>query len=122
MITHMAEKGLSASFIQAQSRHKSLDMVQRYTHLSQKSVRDAYDLAFTRQTHAQPTPQPATPESAQKRNVPARKAKSVESLKERLLELYLDGKLSDDKIGRLEKLLTMLDGPGAKEPHLEGYA
>ena len=54
--------------------------------------------------------------------MPAIRAKSDVSIKERVLELYRDGKLSDDGIGRLEKLLTMLDGPGAKAPHLEGYA
>ena len=122
MITHMAEKGLSAQFIQAQSRHKSLDMVQRYTHLSEKSVRDAYDLAFAKRTDAQPTPTPQTSESAQKRNMPARNARSEVSVKDRLLELYLDGKISDDKIGRLEKLLIMMDGQREKASQFEGYA
>jgi len=47
MATHMAEKGLPAPLIQAQTGHKRLDDVQKYIHLSQKSVRDAYDSAIT---------------------------------------------------------------------------
>ena len=43
MITHMAERGLSAPLIQAQSRHKSMDMLQKYIHLSQEVVREAYE-------------------------------------------------------------------------------
>ena len=45
-ITHMAEKGIQPYYIQAQSRHKSLDMVQKYIHLSEESVRTEYDRAF----------------------------------------------------------------------------
>ena len=118
MITHMAEKGLSASFIQAQSRHKSLDMVERYTHLSAQSVRVAYDKVFSKK-------EPIENEtSAQKPNTPPENGKSSRSeLKERILGLYLDGKISDDKIGKIEKLLSILDGPKAQEkaPHLDGY-
>lgn len=122
MITHMAEKGLSASFIQAQSRHKSLDMVQRYTHLSEKSVRDAYDSAFAKKTQAKAIAPPKTVESAQKpQQEPATSSKADNSFKERLLELYLDGKLSDDKLSRLEKLFSKMDGPREKAPHFEGY-
>jgi integrase/recombinase XerD len=117
MITHMAEKGLSASFIQAQSRHKSLDMVQRYTHLSEKSKRVAYDQVFSKKVPIEEET------SAQKPSKPSeeRRAEKID-LKERILEAYLDGKISDDKIGKLEKLISMLDGPGRKEPQIEGYA
>jgi len=45
-ITVMAEKGISPYSIQAQSRHKSLDMVMKYIHTSQQIVRDDYDKAF----------------------------------------------------------------------------
>ena len=121
MITHMAEKGLSASFIQAQSRHKSLDMVERYTHLSAKSVRVAYDNVFSRQSPIEETI------SAQKQSKPSENVKSEKSVKERFIEAYLDGKVSEDmisndKIGKLEKLLSVLDGPREKAPHFEGYA
>jgi integrase/recombinase XerD len=116
MITHMAEKGLSASFIQAQSRHKSLDMVERYTHLSAQSVRVAYDKVFSRQ---EPTEEEI---GAQKPSVPVEKASSERSIKDRILEAFLDGKISEDKIGKLEKLFSMLDGPRDKAPHFEGYA
>jgi len=117
MITHMAEKGTSAPFIQAQSRHKSLDMVQRYTHLSQQSVRMAYDKVFSRAKPAEGE------KSAQKPSVQSERDKNTTpSLKERILEAFLEGRISDDKIGRLEKLLTMLDGPREKAPHFEGYA
>ncbi len=117
MITHMAEEGLPAQMIQAQSRHKSLDMVQRYTHLSQQSVRLAYDKVFSKQ---EPT---AREIIAQKPSVQPEKRKSDSSeLKERILEAFLDGKISEDKIGRLEKLLSMLDGHPAKAVNIEGYA
>lgn len=116
MITHMAEKGLSASFIQAQSRHKSLDMVQRYTHLSQQSVRLAYDKAFSRK-------EPAEPENgAQKQSVPAEKVMTERAdPRDRILESYLEGKISD---GTLEKLLSMLDGQQVRgnAVSMNGYA
>ena len=117
MITHMAEKGLSASFIQAQSRHKSLDMVERYTHLSAQSVRVAYDKVFSRQ---EPVEEKT---SAQKQSKPIEKEKSDKvDIKERILEAFLDGKISEDKIGKLEKLLSAMDGPRDKALHFEGYA
>jgi len=123
MITHMAENGISASFIQAQSRHKSLDMVQRYTHLHEKSVRDAYDCVFAKKKPVDRNTAPKDLERAQEQgNAPARSAKSDGSLKDRLLERYLHGDLSDDKLGRIEKLFSMLDGPKDKTPHFEGYA
>jgi site-specific recombinase XerD len=121
MITHMAEKGLSASFIQAQSRHKSLDMVERYTHLSAQSVRVAYDKVFSKQ---EPIEEKT---SAQKQSRPPEALKSEKSVKERFIEAFLDGKISEDmisdkNIGKLEKLVSMMDGPKDKAPHFEGYA
>jgi site-specific recombinase XerD len=101
MITHMAEKGLSASFIQAQSRHKSLDMVQRYTHLSEKSVRDAYDSVFSRR---EATNGSAPEKSAQKEEV---RSETSENRRDRALELFLDGKISN---GELEQILTRMNG------------
>ncbi len=100
MITHMAEKGLSASFIQAQSRHKSLDMVQRYTHLSQKSVRDAYDKAFNGVEVEVAIPKPPTPEP---RPAPG---PMYADLRERVLAKYLDGEIDDSK---LEYILSHID-------------
>jgi site-specific recombinase XerD len=110
MITHMAEKGLSASFIQAQSRHKSLDMVQRYTHLSQKSVRDEYDRAFNGDAPKPVVPIPSIPkpETAQG------PMHADNNLRERILEGYLDGKISDEK---MTYLLAQLDhAPIAPKP------
>jgi len=117
MITHMAEKGLSASFIQAQSRHKSLDMVQRYTHLSQKSVRDAYDRAFNGDEVEVAVPKPPMPTPT-----PAQGPTHADgnNLRERILEKYLDGKIDDS---RLEMLLAQLDHvPIAPKPNaIAGY-
>jgi site-specific recombinase XerD len=45
-ITHMAEKDISPYSIQAQSRHKSLDDVMKYIHMSQKKTTDDYNKAF----------------------------------------------------------------------------
>jgi hypothetical protein len=102
MITHMAEKGLSASFIQAQSRHKSLDMVQRYTHLSQKSVRDAYDRAFNGDAPEVAVPKPPTPAPK-----PAPGPMYADgNLREKVLAKYLDGEIDDSK---LEKMLSLID-------------
>jgi hypothetical protein len=84
----MAEKGLSAPFIQAQSRHKSLDMVQRYTHLSQQSVRQAYDRVFSKQEPA------AEDEDAQKERMPAEEKSDGLDKKEKVLDLFLDGQKS----------------------------
>jgi len=99
MITHMAEKGLSAPFIQAQSRHKSLDMVARYTHLSQQSVRLAYDSVFSKREPKKCAQTQGTP------------SESKESGK---LELSID---------TLRNLLAMLDGRRSEEPtRIEGYA
>jgi site-specific recombinase XerD len=105
MITHMAEKGLSASFIQAQSRHKSLDMVQRYTHLSQKSVRDAYDRAFNGDTPELAVPKPETPEP-KPASGPVGPMYADGNLREKVLAKYLDGEIDDTK---LEKMLVLID-------------
>jgi len=115
MITHMAEKGLSAPFIQAQSRHKSLDMVQRYTHLSQQSVRLAYDTVFSRK-------EPIMPEiSAQKQSTPSEKPETENvDKRERILGLYLEDKISESELG---KLLSKLDGQVEnRTTTIEGYA
>jgi hypothetical protein len=103
MITHMAEKGLSASFIQAQSRHKSLDMVQKYTHLSQKSVRDAYDRAFNGDEVEVAVPKPPMPTPR-----PAQGPMYADggNLREKVLAKYLDGEIDDTK---LEKMLSLID-------------
>jgi integrase/recombinase XerD len=117
MITHMAEKGLSASFIQAQSRHKSLDMVQRYTHLSEKSVRDAYDQVFATKTKKQ---LPTGVECVQKSSKPDEiKQTNNEDARARLIELCAVGKISGEQ---LEKLLPIMDGHVSKQPEISGYA
>jgi len=120
VITHMAEKGISALLIQAQSRHKSLDMVQRYTHLSEPVVRNAYDHVFSRK-NPQKSLQPAVAKSAQERSVPPRTSSSTdmdEDRKTKLLDLFLDGKIPENK---LEKLLSIVDRTSAREPIMSGY-
>jgi site-specific recombinase XerD len=102
MITHMAEKGLSASFIQAQSRHKSLDMVQKYTHLSERSVRNAYDTAFNGDKTGPAIPKPPTPAPK-----PAPGPMYADgNLRDKVLAKYLDGEIDDEK---LEKMLSLID-------------
>jgi integrase/recombinase XerD len=102
MITHMAEKGLSASFIQAQSRHKSLDDVQKYTHLSERSQRDAYDRAFNEEKPEVVAPKPAMPSPK-----PAPGPMYADgNLRERVLAKYLDGEIDDSK---LERMLSLID-------------
>jgi integrase/recombinase XerD len=109
MITHMAERGLSASFIQVQSRHKSLDMVQRYTHLSEKCVRQEYDKAFGSE------PKQAGPRSLQTGGVVSNVPPSVsenarfDRLREMILMKYLDGEISDEKLERLVSLASHQD-------------
>jgi hypothetical protein len=94
---------------------ESLDMVQRYTHLSQQSVRRAYDSVFSK---------PKTAEleiCAQKPSNQSEEAKKVDTLEDRLCAAFLDGKISE---GMLEKLLTMRDGQQARENavSVSGYA
>jgi len=46
MATKMAEKGLNAFEIQAQTRHKHIETVQKYVHISEGARRAAYERAF----------------------------------------------------------------------------
>jgi integrase/recombinase XerD len=46
MATKMAEEGLNAFEIQAQTRHKHIETLQKYVHISEKARRSAYDRAF----------------------------------------------------------------------------
>jgi integrase/recombinase XerD len=103
MITHMAEKGLSASFIQAQSRHKSLDDVQKYTHLSERSQRNAYDTAFDGNGTGPAMPRPSTPGP---KPAPGPMYADGGDLREKVLAKYLDGEIDDTK---LEKMLSLID-------------
>lgn len=64
MITHMAEKGLSAPLIQAQSRHRSMDMLQKYIHLSQSAVREAYERGISLDPDEE---EPRAPKNAQEK-------------------------------------------------------
>jgi len=105
MITHMAEKGLSASFIQAQSRHKSLDMVARYTHLSEKAVRTAYDSVFTPEKPQGPARLiPAQPISAKAQDVAYAAPKLTH---EDVLRARLEGKIDTST---MEAMLAHLEG------------
>lgn len=114
MITHMAEKGLSAPFIQAQSRHKKLGTVQKYIHLSHKSVRDEYDKVFEPPSEQEAMPAPEKP--PEKREVVHSEPYPVD-LRERILLRYLDGEITDD---RLEKLLSLVDQQPKKERKSSG--
>lgn len=59
MATKMAEQGLNAFEIQAQTRHKHIETVQKYVHISEKARRTAYDRAFEPEQHPQgPAPRP----------------------------------------------------------------
>jgi integrase len=115
MITHMAEKGKTALVIQVQSRHKSLDMLQRYTHMSEKTVRDAYDDVFAKKA----TTAPSTTESAQKPSVTLEDREKGEGAREKLIDLCVSGKISG---AQLEKLLSNMDGHVQRMPSVEGYA
>jgi hypothetical protein len=103
MITHMAEKGLSASFIQTQSRHKSLDDVQKYTHISERSQRNAYDTAFDGNGTGPAMPRPPTPAP---NPAPGPMYADGGNLREKVLAKYLDGEIDDAK---LEKMLSLID-------------
>jgi integrase/recombinase XerD len=106
MITHMAERGLSASFIQAQSRHKSLDMVAHYVHLSQASVREAYDKAFSQEGAAARSAPPESPKTQIPTVIPTNGALFVEDRHSRLLDMFVAGKISYEQ---LTKLLSTIE-------------
>ncbi len=110
MITHMAEKGLTAPFIQAQSRHKKMETVQKYIHLSHKSVRGEYDKVF--EPPSERDAMPAHEKFPEKIGANSHESYSAD-LKERILLKYLDGEISDDK---LEKLLSLVD-----QQHRKGH-
>lgn len=110
MITHMAEKGLSASLIKEQSRQKKLDTVQRYIHHSEPVVRQAYDKAFGPEKPEQPE-RPVPPEPQPSRQ-PDPESINPETFRDRILLKYLDGEISDEK---LEKLLSLIDQQPQKE-------
>ncbi len=111
MITHMAEKGLSAPFIKAQSRHKKLDTVQKYIHLSHKSVRDEYDKVF--EPSSEPDRLPA-PEKPPEKTEIDRPGDDPIDLRERILLKYLDNEISDEKLERLLFLVDQQPGKGQK--------
>ena len=62
MATKMAEKGLNVFEIQAQTRHKDIETVQKYVHISDAVRRSAYDRAFA--GPQQPSPQAQLPAPA----------------------------------------------------------
>lgn len=105
MITHMAEAGYSSLYIREQSRHKKLEMVLRYTHLSKKSVREAFDSVFESETEK---------ENDENQNIQrisnhpelSNEQKGTMGFEDRrlkILNLYLKGIIEDDM---LEKLLS----------------
>lgn len=58
MATTMAEQGLSVFEIQAQTRHKHIETVQKYVHISEGARRVAYDRAFAPEQPQGPSPRP----------------------------------------------------------------
>jgi len=123
MITRMAEVGVPVQQIQAQSRHKSLDMVARYTHLSDKTVRDSFDRVFSEEQPKEPVkPNPMQPV--------APSAKGSEQIAyarlthEDVLRARLEGKIDTPT---MESMLAHLEGvtttqiPKTEKPPL-GYA
>lgn len=101
-ITHMAEKGVQVYDIQAQSRHKSLDMVQKYVHQSEESVRTAYDKAFgDEKTEA--FKEPTTPAKP----LPPTPRMGDESVLDDLVVLL--GRLSEDKRKKLSSMINNFD-------------
>lgn len=101
-ISHMAEKGVQVYDIQAQSRHKSLDMVQKYIHQSEESVRTAYDKAFGEEK-AQAFKETATPV----RPLPPMPRMGDESVLNDLATLL--GQLSESNRRKLSSMINNLD-------------
>jgi integrase/recombinase XerD len=101
-ITHMAEKGIQVYDIQAQSRHKSMDMVQKYIHQSEESVRTAYDKAFSGEK-AEAFKEPATPA---KPVPPTPRAEDESALRDLAVLL---GKLSEENRRKLSSMINHFD-------------
>lgn len=101
-ITHMAEKGISPYSIQAQSRHKSLDMVMKYIHTSQQIVREDYDRAFNGKPESVKEPEkpskPAPPEPMQPED---------DTVLSKIAAMM--GELSENKRRRLTSMLNNFD-------------
>ena len=110
MITHMAEKGISVYAIQAQSRHKSLDMVAHYIHFAEALAREAYDKTFAQKVVAAP---PATPESPNKTIPTAVPANGVfvEDRNTQLFDMFDAGKISYEQ---LMKLLSKIESSSSR--------
>jgi len=104
MITNMAEKGVSPQMIQAQSGHKSLDMVARYIHLSEKSVRDSYDSVMD----ARPRQEPVRPIPAQPVQRGSEQVAYARLTHEDVLRARLEGKIDTPT---MEAILGHLDAP-----------
>ena len=69
LATHMAEQDVPATKIREQTGHKSLDMLERYLHMSVKAVRESYDEGVT----ANPDRKPVEPlNNAQERRIGSR--------------------------------------------------
>lgn len=84
--------------------------MQRYTHLSQRSVRTAYDSVFSGEKPTEPKI------CVQKHSTQPENAKSERyDLKEKLLEGVLEGKIAVDRVGEVVKLLSLLDGRQERE-------
>jgi len=111
LISHMAEKGISAPLIQAQSRHHSLDMLQRYIHPSDRAVSEAYRDSITVSVGGGPRIV-SEPSRAHSEHMPDDVGpSSQEERRNRVIDLFVQGRISEQ---RLDKLLALLEGDSAK--------
>jgi len=113
LISHMADKGISAPLIQAQSRHHSLDMLQRYIHPSDSVVANAYKQSVT-VCVAQPI---GVKQSARVEIEPdtlIEQPLSSEERRDKLIDMFIQGKLSESM---LQSLLAAL-GNGSPQENL----
>jgi len=105
MISHMAEKGVSAPLIQAQSRHHSLDMLQKYIHASDSAVSEAYSRSITLSVEEEPHKGQEGKENAPT-GLESISRLSSEERRERLMDMFIQGKITE---GTLCKLLAVIE-------------
>ncbi len=98
----MAEKGISPYSIQAQSRHKGLDMVMKYIHASQQIVREDYDRAFDDKPESA-----KEPEKPSKPALPEPKQSEDDIVLSRIDAMM--GELSENKRRKLTSMLNTFD-------------
>jgi len=113
LISHMADKGISAPLIQAQSRHHSLDMLQRYIHPSDSVVSNAYKQSVT-VCIDQPRGVRQSAKVEIEPDTVIEQPLSSEERRDRLIDMFIQGKLSESM---LQSLLSAL-GNGSPQENL----